>query len=257
MSEDGMATHLKKKIITKDEFFDINENAARDMAQDAGLQAKALEVFAEADRHRWVHQNSWFGEPVLNLPQDMFALQDIIWRTRPDYIIEVGVAWGGSMLFEAMLLDMLGGQKVIGIDIFMPADLRERLAGHGKLSERLVLLEGSSTSDEILSRVKEIVGDSRRVLVLLDSHHTHEHVLGELRAYSPFVAEGQYLIVGDTIVDYIPEQEHRERPWGPGNNPATAAKQFLSENDRFEVDMKIDNRLLFSCHPGGYLRAKK
>lgn len=247
----------EKTILTKEEFLQLNERTAGEMSRDKELQDKAREVLVEADQHRWIHQNSWFGEPLLNLPQDMFAIQDIIWRTRPDFIIEVGVAWGGGMLFEAMLLEILGGKKVIGVDIFIPPDLRQRLASHGKLSDRLELIEGSSTAPETLARVEALLGGSRRVLVILDSYHTHEHVLKELRAYSPFVEKGQYLICGDTIVEYIPPQLHRSRPWGPGNNPATAVREFLTESGRFVVDEKIDQRLLFSCHPGGYLQAVK
>jgi cephalosporin hydroxylase len=257
MKEQSVETRQAKTIVTKDEFLQINEQAARQMGLDKELQDKALEVLVEADRHRWIHQNTWFGEPLLNLPQDMFAIQDIIWRTRPEFIIEVGVAWGGGMLFEAMLLEMLGGQKVIGIDIFIPPDLRQRLENHGKLSERLVLIEGSSTASDTLEQVKVLLGESRKVLVVLDSNHTHEHVLNELRTFAPLVEKGQYLICGDTIVEYMPPQMHVSRPWGPGNNPATAVKEFLSETDRFVVDEKIDQRLLFSCHPGGYLQAVK
>lgn len=257
MKHQTPVTPQEKKILTKDEFRQLNEKSALEMSLDQELQHKALDVLAAADRHRWIHQSTWMGEPVLNLPQDMFALQEIIWRTRPEFIIEVGVAWGGGMLFEAMLLEVLGGKKVIGIDIFIPPDLRQRLSSHGKLSERLVLIEGSSTSADTLDQVKALLGGSRKVLVILDSNHTHEHVLNELRAYAPFIEEGQYLICGDTIVEYMPEQVHVSRPWGPGNNPATAVKEFLSETDRFLVDEKIDQRLLLSCHPGGYLQAVK
>lgn len=257
MKDWSIVSQQEKPIITKDEFLQLNEQAAHKMSLDHELQSKALEVLVEADRHRWIHQNTWFGEPLLNLPHDMFAIQDIIWRTRPEFIIEVGVAWGGGMLFEAMLLEILGGQKVIGIDIFIPPDLRERLSNHGKLSKRLVLIEGSSTSADTRTQVKALLGDSRKALVILDSYHTHEHVLNELRSYEPFVGKGQYLICGDTVVERIPAQLHRARPWGPGNNPATAVKEFLSETDRFAVDEKIDQRLLLSCHPGGYLRAVK
>ncbi len=257
MRDPSIEAHEAKEIITKDEFLQINERAAREMSLDKELQDNALDVLVEADKHRWIHQNTWFGEPVLNLPQDMFAIQDIIWRTKPEFIIEVGVAWGGGMLFEAMLLEILGGKKVIGIDIFIPDDLRQRLSNHGKLSERLELIEGSSTSSDTLGQVKALLGGSRKVLVILDSYHTHEHVLNELRSYAPFIEKGQYLICGDTIVERIPAQLHRTRPWGPGNNPATAVKEFLSETDRFEVDEKIDQRLLLSCHPGGYLKAIK
>ena len=257
MTDESIAAHQEKTIISKDEFLKINEQAANEMSLDQGLQRKALEVFVEADRHRWIHQNTWMGEPLLNLPQDMFALQDIIWRTRPEFIIEVGVAWGGGMLFEATLLEMLGGQKVIGIDIFIPPDLRQRLASHGKLSDRLILIEGKSTAPDTLAQVKALLGGSRKVLIMLDSYHTHEHVLNELRSFAPFVEKGQYIICGDTIVERIPSQLHRKRPWGPGNNPATALKEFLCESDRFAVDEKIDQRLLLSCHPGGYLQAIK
>jgi len=257
MTEQSMANHQAKTIVSKEEFLRINENAAHEMSMDKQLQGKALDVLVQADRHRWIHQNTWFGEPLLNLPQDMFAIQDIIWRTRPEFVIEVGVAWGGGMLFEATLLEMLGGKKVIGIDIFIPPDLRQRLSSHGKLSERLELIEGSSTSADTLTKVKALLGGSRKVLVILDSDHTHEHVLNELRTYAPLVEKGQYLICGDTIVEHMPPQLHVVRPWGPGNNPATAVKQFLSETDRFVVDEKIDQRLLFSCHPGGFLQAVK
>ncbi|MFA6014048.1 MAG: CmcI family methyltransferase [Gallionellaceae bacterium] len=257
MTDESIDAHQAKIILTKEEFLQSNEQAAREMSLDKSLQKKALDVLIEADRHRWIHQNSWMGEPLLNLPQDMFAIQDIIWRTRPEYVIEVGVAWGGGMLFEAMLLEALGGKKVIGIDIFIPPDLRERLSSHGKLSERIVLLEGSSTSEETLAKVKTLINGSRNVMVILDSYHTHAHVLKELRSFAPLVGKGQYLICGDTVVERIPEQLHRTRPWGPGNNPATAVIEFLSENDRFVVDEKIDQKLLISCHPGGYLKAIK
>ncbi len=257
MQDESLLAHQAKTIITKDEFLKINEQSALEMSSDKKLQTKAIEVLVEADRHRWIHQGSWFGEPLLNLPQDMFAIQDIVWRTRPDFVIEVGVAWGGSILFEAMLLEILGGQKVIGVDIFIPPDLRERLANHGKLSDRLLLIEGSSTSEDTLNQIKAVLNGSSKVLVILDSYHTHAHVLNELRSYAPLVGKGQYLICGDTIVEHIPTQVHRSRPWGPGNNPATAVKEFLGECDRFVVDEKIDQRLLFSCHPGGYLQAVK
>lgn len=257
MSNDSLQAHKAKNIISKEEFVARNEKFALEMSNDKDLQNQALEVLVKADQHNWIHQTTWLGEPVLNLPQDMFAIQDIIWRTRPDFVIEVGVAWGGGLLFDATLLEMIGGQKVIGIDIFIPNDLRTRLASHDKLAKRLVLIEGSSTAPQTLNHVKTLLGGSRKVLVILDSYHTHEHVLGELRSFAPFVGKGQYLICGDTIVEQIPAQMHRQRPWGPGNNPATAIKQFLLEDDRFEVDLKIDRKLLLSCHPGGYLQAVK
>ena len=246
-----------KKMYTRSEFTDHLSNSAKNMASDKKLKKDALNLIAKADEYNWLHQTTWFGEPIINLPQDMFALQDIIWRTRPEYIIEVGVAWGGGVLFEAMLLDYLDGQKVIGLDIFIPDDLRERIMSHKKLSDRIELIEGDSTSEKTINKVKSIINDSKKVLVCLDSYHTHEHVLNELRVFSEFVGKGQYLICGDTIVEDIPEQKHRPRPWGPGNNPGTAVREFLTKNDCFQVDEDLEKKLLITCHPGGYLQSVK
>jgi len=244
-----------KKIVTKEEFLEINRKAAEAMKADRVLQEKANEVFVLADDHRWVHQATWFGEPLLNLPQDMFAIQEIIWKTRPDFIIEIGVAWGGALLFESAIFEIIGGKKIIGVDIFIPDDLRKRLMAHGKLSERLELIQAGSTDEQTVEKVRSILGGSTKTLIILDSHHTHEHVLKELQLYSPFAGKGSYVICSDTIVEYMPPHKTRERPWGKGNNPATAVKEFLSNNSRFVVDTDLEQKLLFSCHPGGYLKA--
>lgn len=243
-----------KKIYTRDEFAQLLRESADEMAADEKLRRDALDVLVRADRYRWIHQTTWMGEPVLNLPQDMFALQEIIFRTRPKYVVEIGVAWGGSLLFYATLLEMLGGEKAIGVDLFIPDDLRQRLMSHGRLSERICLVNGSSIEQDTFQQVRSLLGNSRDVMIFLDSFHTHEHVLAELRLYSPLVGKGQYLVCGDTIVEDIPVQEHRQRPWGPGNNPKTAVDAFLKENDRFEVDREIENKLLLTCNPGGFLK---
>jgi len=243
-----------KKIYTRDEFAHLLRESADTMAADKDLKRGALDVLVRADRYRWIHQTTWMGEPVLNLPQDMFALQEIIFKTRPKYVVEIGVAWGGSLLFYATLLEMLGGEKAIGVDLFIPDDLRQRLMSHGRLSERLSLVNGSSIEQDTFQQVRSLLGNSREVMIFLDSFHTHEHVLQELRLYSPLVGKGQYLVCGDTIVDDIPAQEHRQRPWGPGNNPKTAVNAFLKENNRFQVDQEIENKLLFTCNPGGFLK---
>ena len=246
-----------KKIYTREEFERLLRESAAAMAADENLRRDALDVLLRADRYRWIHQTIWMGEPVLNLPQDMFAIQEMIFKTRPKYVVELGVAWGGGLLFYATLLDVLGGEKVIGVDIFIPDDLRQRLVSHSRLSQRICLIDGSSIEQATLRQVQSLLGNSREVMVILDSLHTHEHVLQELRLYSPLVGKGHYLICGDTLLEDIPVQEHRPRPWGPGNNPKTALDQFLKENDRFEVDRSLDDKLLFTCNPGGYLRCCK
>ena len=246
-----------KKIYTREEFELFRKELASLMALDRKLSAEALGVLVQADHYSWIHQTNWFGEPILNLSQDMFALQEIIFKTRPKFIIEIGVAWGGALLFYSTLMEVLGGDQVIGIDVFLPDDLKKRLASHGKISERLRLISGSSIEESTINEVESIVGDCRETMIVLDSYHTHAHVLKELELYSPLVGKGHYLICGDTILEDIPEQKHRPRPWGSGNNPKTALDEFIERNDRFEVDKVLDNKLLFTCNPGGYLKAIK
>lgn len=243
----------EKKILSRAEFAQLQEQCAADMAADEALRKDSLDVLMRADEHRWIHQTTWLGEPILNLPQDMFALQEIIYRTRPEFIIEIGVAWGGSLLFYSTLLEVLGGGEIIGVDIFIPEDLKNRLGSYGTLSDRIHLIEASSIEQSTVDKIKKLIGASRKTMILLDSHHTHDHVLKELNLYSELVGKGSYLICGDTIVDDIPDQAHRPRPWGPGNNPKTALKEFLAANSRFEVDKKLENKLLFTCNPEGYL----
>jgi len=245
---------LKKKIYTREEFENLRRESAKQMAEDKDLVRDALALKVRAGKYYWVHQTNWFGEPILQLPQDMFAIQEIIYRTRPKYVVECGVAWGGSLLFYSSLMELLGGERVIGVDIFIPGDLRVRLASHGRISERISLITGSSVEKDTVARIKALVGNCREVLVILDSFHSHEHVLSELQLYSPFVGKGQYLICSDTVVEYQPESDYRPRPWGKGNNPKTALDAFLKENNRFIVDNAVDDKLLFTCIPGGFLR---
>ena len=248
---------MADKIFTRQEFAELLRNSAAEMKSDQELQHAALDVLSRADRYRWIHQTSWMGEPILNLPQDMFAIQEIIYKTRPKFIIEVGVAWGGGVLFHATLLEVLGGERVIGIDTFIPDDLNQRLMSHGKISERIELINASSVESATIGKILRLLGGCRDVLVILDSSHTHEHVLNELRSYSPLVGKGHYVVCGDTLIEIIPPQIHRPRPWGPGNNPQTALQAFLKENERFEIDQEIEDKLLLTCNPGGYLRCCK
>jgi len=244
-------------MYTREEFENMLVDSAKSMASDSKLREKVIDIFVEAGGYSWVHQTKWFGEPLLNLPQDMFAVQEIIYETKPKYFIEIGTAWGGGLLFYSTLMEVLGGEKVIGVDIYIPDDLRERINQHGKLSERIEWINGSSVAANTVSKIKEIIGDSREVMILLDSNHTHEHVLKELQIYSKFVGKGFYLVCCDTIVEYRPKNTASIRPWGPGDNPKTALDEFMDQTDRFEIDRLLDNKLLFSCNPGGYLKAVK
>lgn len=252
-----MTESREKKIYSREQFEELRVASAKEMAADAQLVKDALDVKVRAGRYLWIHQTNWFGEPILQPPQDMFALADIIFRTRPRFVLEIGVAWGGSLLFYSTLMEVLGGERIIGVDIFVPDDLRRRIESFGRISDRITLLQGSSTADATLDEIKGIIGSARELLVVLDSSHMHEHVLKELRLYSPLVGRGYYLVCADTVIEYQPPQDYRERPWGHGNNPKTALDQFLKENDRFEIDKGLSDKLLISCMPGGYLRCVK
>ena len=245
----------EKKMFTRQEFEQHLIRCSKEMAVDEELRRMALEVLIKADHYDWIHQTKWLGEPILNLPQDMFAIQEIIYKTKPKFIVEAGVAWGGSLLFYSTLLEILDGEKVIGIDVYIPNDLKERIGSYNKLSKRIEWIKGSSIEPNTFNKVKSIVGDSRDVMVILDSYHTHEHAYNELKLYEQIVGKGYYIICGDTIVEHIPKQQHRPRPWGPGNNPKTAVEAFLKENRRFKLDKTLQNKLLFTCNPGGYLYA--
>ncbi|MBW3583591.1 MAG: cephalosporin hydroxylase family protein [Euryarchaeota archaeon] len=251
---DASAQTQNKKIYTREEFEELRIRKAREMKADESLQKDAFELFARADEKYWVHQTNWFGEPILNLPQDMFALQEIMFRTRPDYVLEIGAAWGGSLLFYSTIMEAIGGKGVIAVDIFIPDDLKERIGRHGRISDRIRWVQGSSTEQSTLGKVKDLIGEGSNVLVILDSDHTHDHVLKELRLYAPLVRPGQYLVCSDGVIEKIPPNPLRPRSWGPGDNPLTAINAFLKEDQRFVVDEDLEAKLLLTCNPRGYLR---
>jgi cephalosporin hydroxylase len=226
------------------------------MAKDSDLHRKALDVVIDSDRHNWSYQWSWLGVPIIQMPPDVVATQEVIWETKPQVIIETGVARGGSLIFYASILELIGEGRVIGIDIDIRPHNRQSVESH-PLSKRIDLFQGSSVDAALVARIADEIKGAERVMVILDSNHTHEHVLDELRLYAPLVTKGQFLIVADTVVEDIPEQAHRPRPWGPGNNPGTALDTFLTENDRFIRDPFINAKLLITSSPGGYLRCVK
>ena len=240
-------------MYTREEFEELRLSEAKDMWEDKSLKNKAISTLCHADSYHWINQTNWQGEPVLQLPQDMFAIQEIILDTKPDHIIEVGVAWGGSLLFYSTLMAMYGGKSLIGIDIYMPEDMVDRVTKKN-IGVELIFLEGSSLYKETLDHIKNTVDG--KCMVILDSNHTHEHVLKELNIYSELVSEGCYLICADTVIEDMPKF-HRAKEWGKGNNPRTALNEFLDSNENFERDERIRNKLLFSCHPDGYLRKVK
>jgi cephalosporin hydroxylase len=227
------------------------------LKRDDELQELSRLWLKLSGKHRYTYNFSWLGRPIIQLPTDILALQELIWLVKPDLIVETGIAHGGSLVFSASMLELLGGAgKVIGIDIDIRKHNREEIERH-PMSKRITLLEGSSTSDEIMTEMKRLVSDSDRVMVILDSNHTHEHVLQELELYSPLVGRNSYLVVLDTVIEDMPEEMFSDRPWGKGNNPKTAVWEFLRRNDRFEIDRDIEAKLLITVAPDGYLKCVK
>jgi len=242
-------------MLTREEFENLRLSEAEKLSDNEHIKASAVKLIEDASQYKWIHQTSWMGEPALQLPQDLSAIQEIIYKTRPTLIIEVGVCWGGTSLFCASAMkafDIRG--EIIGVDLYVPEDLLKRI-GNKRTMYRLPPIEiwtGDSVSSEVIKALDNRAFQHDNVMVILDSYHTHEHVLNELRAYSKFLNKGDYLVCCDTIVEDLEQQD--DRPWGKGNNPRTALNQFLSENNEFERDVEIENKLLLSCHPDGYIR---
>jgi cephalosporin hydroxylase len=202
---------------------------------------------------------SWLGRPIIQYPQDMIAMQELIWTIQPDLIIETGIAHGGSLIFSASMLELVaacGGPQraeVLGVDIDIRAHNRAAIEAH-PMFKRISMIQGSSVAPEIIEQVRSKAAGKQRVLVCLDSNHTHEHVLAELHAYAPLTSVGSYCVVFDTIVEDMPAEMFPDRPWGPGNNPKTAVWEYLKTHPEFEIDKQIDYQLLISVAPDGYLK---
>jgi cephalosporin hydroxylase len=224
----------------------------RKMQKDLSLKELALKFLVKSFRYNYSYNFDWLGRPFIQVPQDIVALQEIIWKTKPDLIIETGIAHGEGLIFYASMLELLGEGEVIGIDVEIRPHNRKEIEKH-PLSKRIIMFEGSSTDDKIVREVEKIVKRHKKVMVCLDSLHTHEHVLNELNIYSKFVTKGNYLVVFDTIIEFFPKGFFKDRPWDKGNNPYTAVKEFLKHNKNFVVDKEIENKLLITCAPGGYL----
>lgn len=227
------------------------------MASDRELLYWARQLFNRACEYNYSYNFNWLGRPMIQFPQDMVALQEIIWSVKPDLIVETGIAHGGSLIFSASLLELIGGEgEVLGIDIDIREHNRIAIEKHS-MAKRIKMIQGSSISDETAKKVFDIAENKKRVLVILDSNHTHEHVAKELELYSSLVTKESYLIVFDTVVEDMPDNVFPNRPWGRGNNPKTAVWEFLKGDDRFEIDKQIENKLLITAAPDGYLKRIK
>jgi cephalosporin hydroxylase len=223
------------------------------MQRSETLQGLTREWFREASRHEYSYHFTWLGVPIIQFPQDMIAMQEIVWKIRPQVIVETGVARGGSLVYYASLLELLGHGQVLGVDIDLRSHNRRVIEEH-PMSRRITLMEGSSISESVAAEVRRWVGERSPVLVVLDSNHTHDHVLAELRLYAPLISVGSYCIVMDTVIEDMPPDFVRDRPWRVGDNPKTAVHEFLRSDNRFEVDSEVCAKLAITVAPGGYLK---
>jgi len=250
-------------------------------AADGALQAATKQFMQASIRSMYSYNFSACGRPIIQYPQDMVALQELIWSTRPDLVIETGIAHGGSLILNASLLALLdycdaveAGQvldpksckrRVVGVDIDIRPHNRAAIEAH-PLAHRIEMIQGSSTDPAVVGQVQAIAGEYQRVLVILDSNHTHQHVLDELESYAPLTTPGSYCIVFDTVVEDLPDDLYPDRPWARGDNPKTAVREYLQrlENPgrraadgamlRLEIDTAVENRLLVTVAPDGYLK---
>jgi len=223
-----------------------------EQGQSQTLKQLARDFYDESAKHKYTYHFSWMGRPIIQLPQDMIAMQELVWRIQPDLIIECGVAHGGSIIYYASLLQLLGHGEVLGIDVDIRAHNRQAIESH-PMAHRITLFEGSSIDLDMVERVRAHA-QGKRVMVVLDSNHTHAHVLEELRHYAPLVSVDSYCVVMDTVVEDMPADAFPDRPWGHGDNPKTAVWAFLEENGDFQIDQTVQDKLLLTVASDGYLR---
>ena len=223
------------------------------------MDRRGLDFIVSSLDDKYSYNFEWLGRPIIQYPQDIVAMQEIIWATQPDLIIETGIAHGGSLIFSAAMLELnaaCGGNpnaEVLGIDIDIRTHNRKAIEEH-PMARRITMFEGSSVASDIVDKVRALAGDKDTVLICLDSNHTHEHVLAELEVYAPLTTVGSYCVVFDTVIEDLPAGLFPDRPWDKGANPKTAVHEWLKSNSHFKIDEAIPNKLLITVAPDGYLK---
>jgi cephalosporin hydroxylase len=235
------------------EFIDERQHRVNANSSNGRLRQAADAFNLESNKAQYSYNFSWMGRPIIQYPQDMIAMQEIIWKVQPDLIIETGIAHGGSLVYYASLLELIGKGEVLGVDIDIREHNRQEIESH-PMMKRITMLQGSSVDEGVVEAVKTFATGKKTVMVCLDSNHTHAHVLDELKYYSPFVTAESYLVVFDTIVEDLPDDYLPGRAWSRGDNPKTAVHEFLKSHPEFIIDTDIDNKLLISVAPNGYLK---
>lgn len=238
-------------------FNDQVERNLKKMSKDKSLFKKSIDWMLHADKYKYTYNFEWAGIPIIKFPNDLMVLQEIISKVQPDVIIETGVAHGGSIVFSASMLQLYSKKNafVIGVDIDIRKHNHDRLKKN-KFYKKLKLIEGSSTSPEVIKKIKRLI-KGKKVMVCLDSNHTYEHVKNEIEIYKDLVTKNSYLVVEDTFSEYFPKGYYSNRPWDVGNNPMIALKEFLKTNKNFEIDKKICSKLQITETFDGYLKKIK
>jgi cephalosporin hydroxylase len=236
---------------------EINERV-KSMGANRDLKRYAADFMKASVPEKYSYNFNWLGRPIIQYPQDMVAMQELIWDVKPDYIVETGIAHGGSLIFYASILELISictGHEgsILGIDIDIRPHNRLAIEEH-PMYKRIEMIQGSSIDEAVISAVKEKAKNKKRVMVCLDSNHTHDHALAELNAYSPLTSIGSYCIVFDTLIEDMGVNAYPDREWGVGNNPKTAVLEFLKKNPGFIINESIDDKLLISVAPSGYLK---
>lgn len=240
------------------QFQDERAAAIASMGADEELRRKSIDWMLHADRYKYTYNYTWMGRPIIKYPNDMVVQQELMWRLKPDLVIETGIAHGGSIIFSASMMEMMGiDGEVVGVDIDIRPHNRAEIENH-PMMKRITMIEGSSTAPEIFEQVKAKAEGKKCVMVVLDSLHSHQHVYDELQLYPDLVTVGSYLLLPDTFIELFPRGYYsHNRPWDVGDNPMTAMRQFLSEDDRFEIDEEIDNKLMITEGIKSYLKRVK
>lgn len=237
-----------------EQFNSEKKESIQTIGSTPALQKLGLDFLVQTAPYKYSYNFSWMGRPIIAFPQDMIAMQELIWEVKPDLIIETGVAHGGSIIYYASLMEMMAiDGLVIGIDIDIRKHNRDLIESH-PMFKRIKLFEGSAIDKKLVAQVAEAAAGRKKIMVCLDSNHTHDHVLKELELYSPFVTKGSYMIVFDTVVEDMPEDAFTDRPWGKGDNPKTAVWEFLKTNKDFQIDKQVENKLLITVAPDGFLK---
>jgi cephalosporin hydroxylase len=229
----------------------------RAMSQDEELKKMSLDWMLKADKYKYTYNFRWLGRPIIKFPNDIIIMQELIWEVKPDLIIETGIAHGGSIIFSASMLELLGGDgRVVAVDVDIRQHNRAEIEKH-PMYKRITMFEGDSTSPEIVSKVREIAQTKSRIMVFLDSLHTHDHVLKEMNLYAPMVSVGSYLVLPDTFIEFFPKGYYDNRPWDVGNNPFTALKEFMAKHDNFIINRELSDKLMITEAFDGYLKRIK